>query len=198
MFGFKRVLMAAVLGGAGLLPATGAQAAYITYMYQNGANVTASGSGSINFTGLSFFGNGSSIPTVMAAQSTLLIGAPDTTALYSVAIAGPTGFGSGALIRANSGTGGLVYLQRVSNTLGVPVGTVSGANLGLSTATWNNITLAALGVVNGTYRWTWGAGANADSYTLIVGQAPPVPEPATLALLAAPLGGLLLRRRRAV
>ena len=83
----------------------------------------------------------------------------------------------------------------VGDVMGVPTGYVSGTVI-TSGATWDNTTLAALGVTDGTYVWTWGAGPNADSFTLNIGQSP-VPEPASLALLGAGVVGLgLIRRKR--
>jgi PEP-CTERM motif len=69
---------------------------------------------------------------------------------------------------------------------------VSGTYLS-DTSTWNNTTLAALGVTSGTYTWTWGTGPTADSFTL---EAGPVPEPATCALLGSGLLGLMFARHR--
>src|SRR5262245_28189845 len=52
----------------------------------------------------------------------------------------------------------------VGSLVGVPRGYVSGAALSDS-ATYNNTTLATLGVTPGTYVWTWGTGAN-QNFTL--------------------------------
>jgi hypothetical protein len=79
----------------------------------------------------------------------------------------------------------------------VPSGYVSGSLSG--TATYNNQTFANLGLASGTYVWTWGTGADADSLTLQIGPAAAVPEPPSLPLLAMGLVGLglVLRTRRA-
>jgi hypothetical protein len=50
-------------------------------------------------------------------------------------------------------------------------------------------------VTPGTYVWTWGLGATADSFTLDVVSAA-VPEPSSLALLALPLGLIIVLAAR--
>ncbi len=82
-------------------------------------------------------------------------------------------------------SGDLVALD-TSTGIGVPAGYLSGGPLSDS-ATYDNTTLASLGVTPGKYVWTWGSGADADSFTLIAGA---VPEPSTWALLLAGFGGL--------
>ena len=44
----------------------------------------------------------------------------------------------------------------------VPLGYVSGSPL-TGTATWTNQTIAGMGFTPGSYLYTWGSGANADS-----------------------------------
>jgi hypothetical protein len=54
-------------------------------------------------------------------------------------------------------------------------------------------TFATLGIVEGTYIYRFGAGANADSLTVQIG--PAVPEPASCALLAVGFASPGLARR---
>ena len=96
-------------------------------------------------------------------------------------VTGPTNFGSGdSQIVASSGSGDLVGITGVGalgGTLALPKNYVSGAALS-DTSTYDNATFASLGVTPGTYTWTWGTGATADSFALQVGPAAmPVPEP---------------------
>ena len=68
-------------------------------------------------------------------------------------------------------------------------------------STYDGKTFSSLGVTPGTYKWTWGSGAN-QNFTLVVGTA--VPEPSTWAMMLLGFAGLGFmgyqsagRRRRA-
>ena len=114
---------------------------------------------------------------------------------YFGGITGGGPFGNGGATAADFGTGDLFD---ASNTgmfddpdlppkLLVPEGYVSG-DFFSGTATWQDATFDSLGVTPGTYTWSWGSGATADSLTLVI------PEP-TAGCLIAGAGVLLLRRR---
>jgi hypothetical protein len=62
----------------------------------------------------------------------------------------------------------------------VPPGYVSDSPLS-DTATYAGQTFATLGVTPGTYKWTWGSGAN-QNFTLVIGGSP-VPGPSTWAMM---------------
>jgi hypothetical protein len=103
------------------------------------------------------------------------------------------------------GDGNIVGLGTFDETSGgvvtVPYLYVSGTPLGTSTATWSNTTINGLGLTPGSYVWTWGTGANADTFTIDiaagrVGSPPPVPEPATWAMILLGFAGLALARAR--
>jgi hypothetical protein len=79
----------------------------------------------------------------------------------------------------------------ILNQLFVPSGYVSGSALSDS-STYDTATFASLGLTPGSYVWSWGIGADADTFTIDVGS--PIPEPASLALLATGLIGLGLNR----
>ncbi len=74
-----------------------------------------------------------------------------------------------------------------------------------SSSTYDNQTLASLGLTPGVYTYTWGTGAHADSYTIDIGDSvgvasAPVPEASTWVMMLAGFAGLgagaLLRHRR--
>ena len=78
---------------------------------------------------------------------------------------------------------------------------MSGSPLDITQITFDNMTLASLGVAPGNYHWTWGTAAD-QSFTLAIGPQPTTPEiplPATLPLFGSGLGALGLfgwRRKR--
>ena len=89
---------------------------------------------------------------------------------YTGISSGPTNFGSGFITDASAGGGDVValfyYPPFGANQLGVPTGYLSGGLLSDSDI-YGGQTFSTLGVTPGTYVWTWGTGAHADSFTLI-------------------------------
>ena len=193
---------AAALGlCAGL--AVPAQAAYVVTLEQVGANVVATGSGSLDTVALTPPPVGSiqglfGISLFPSTGSIELTNVGGEVSIFS-GISGPGSFGSvtGHFIFASSATNG-VSVGIWGGGLVVPVGYVSGTPLGTSILTFDNTTLAALGVIGGTYEWTWGTGgADADSFTLEIGTVTSaVPEPMSAALLGVGLLGITAARRR--
>jgi hypothetical protein len=92
---------------------------------------------------------------------------------FTSGVTGPANFGSGAFRVANSGSGSIVGIDlSATPAVVVPSAYVSGSAIS-GTATWTGQTFLSLGVTPGTYTWTWGAGANADSLVLQIGPLAP-------------------------
>lgn len=188
----------ALLVGAGL-SAPPAQAAYTVTLMQQGSNVVATGSGAIDLTGLSFDLGSAVTALIDPGIANISTGSTseDPIDLYT-GFTGPTNFGSGNLRFPNSGGGDKVMIVNSSiiygePVLGVPSGYMSGTSLS-DTSTYDNKTFSSLGVTPGTYVWTWGSVGD-DSFTLDI-EAAAAPEPASVALLALPLGLVMLYAAR--
>jgi hypothetical protein len=107
---------------------------------------------------------------VLQNGETLRIGGTTLVSIvYWSSISGPSSFGSGVVAaKVSSGSGDQFGIYASSGTLVLPKDYVSGATL-TATSTWTATTFADLGLTPGTYVWTWGSGAAADSFTLNIG-----------------------------
>jgi hypothetical protein len=190
--------LAAVCAAAAF--AAPAEAAYVVNIEQVGSSVIATGSGSLDLTALSKSAVQDPDDFIDPSDGILAIG-DETVSVGKLlgyrGISGPASFGSGggASGLISGGTGSDVWVQAQGNRLFVSPDYVSGTPLGTSTAIFTDSTFASRGVTPGTYVWTWGTGADADSFTLNIGG---VPEPATWAMLilGVAMVGLTARRRR--
>ena len=155
---------------ASLFSVRPAQAGYIVTLQQVGPgspDVIATGSGSIDLTGLTIVSRRTPTETdIEPANGGIFTGPNAFCDVYEGTLSGPTSFGSGSATFANSGGGDMVGIDKALNLLVVPTGYVSGTALS-NTATWSGKTLATLGVTPGTYKWTWGPGAN-QNFTLVI------------------------------
>lgn len=186
----KSLLASLALGTALILSATsGAQAAVTITIAPSGANVVATGSGTLDLTGLSFEFDTPRRSRVEGAFGNVITGIPEliVISVYS-GITGPSSFGDGARINANSGSGDMFGVS--ADSIITPFGYVSKAPLS-GTSTWDNTTISGLGLTPGTYVYNWGTGPTADSLTVQI-----VPEPSHALLALGGLGALALRRRR--
>jgi len=164
--------VAALMMLSGLLVAGGANATYTFTFTESGGNVVATGSGTLNITGLVLNaivgGNGYIWPFQSSVVSSDLNNNPMDR--YSANLTGPT-LGSAGITAKTSNTGDGVGFWKDSGLLFVPQNYVSGAQL-TSSQTWNGATLALLGLTVGTYTFSYGTAPNNDSFVVIVGNSP--------------------------
>jgi hypothetical protein len=154
-----------------------------------GTNVVATGSGTLDLTDLTFGGVSTLGGEMMPSNGTIFTGPASGAAVEDFgSVIGPTSFGSGSGTGADSGSGDLVGIASGFGHV-VPFEIVVGEALS-DTSTYDNQTFSSLGVTPGTYEWTWGTGADADSFTLQIGAVPaPLIGHGLPVLLA--VGGLL-------
>lgn len=189
-----------------LAPVPASASPYIVRLVQDGSSVVASGSGSVDLTGLTFdqeylFGAASLWPSL----GYLLAGTGGDLDGYT-GFVGPASFGSGSFPVEAARTGDRVGIIGSSSSFGhpvlwVPTGYLSASALS-NTSTFASASFTSLGVTPGSYVWTWGTGAE-QSFTLNIVEVPKIdaPEPAALGMFG--LGALLigafvgLRRRAA-
>jgi hypothetical protein len=183
-----------------LLASASAQAKLVINIYQDGPDVAAIGSGTVDTTGLTGPSNSSWGPTIEYDWTVIVGGASlasVTASMYS-GIVGPDSIApSGSQIVPNAVSGDRfgVFFGSSPNRLVLPVGYSSGDLLS-GTAIYFNKTLADAGLTAGDeFAWTWGSGATADSAVISV-NPPSVPLPGTAVLLAVALLPLAARRRR--
>lgn len=210
----KIALLAAAAGLS--LCASAANAAVDIYInsYTNGTDwgVLAQTSGSLDVTGLSHTTGSASLSLIAAVKGDLahfFTGKPGAV-VYSYGpatlldvysgLTGPSDIGATLATGASSGTGDGFGFDMNGGRLFLPLHYVSGTAIN-STVTWQYLALTggqagSLDLTIGTYVYTLGR----DTVTLHIGQSapPPVPEPASWAMMIGGLGavGAALRSRR--
>jgi PEP-CTERM motif-containing protein len=183
-----RLMQAAVAAALGLaMLGSPADAAVVIDIFQSGGDVEVAGSGAIDLTDLTFNGTGSLIaPGVLGPSAGVaIVGTGGAAFVIYTGFSGPASFGTGGLVGASSGSGDVFGLEAFPQQLIVPDG-YSGSSLSGS-STFDNVTIASLGLTPGRYVYTWGSGADADSLTVNVAA---VPEPSTWAMMLLGFAGL--------
>jgi hypothetical protein len=184
--------------GAGSGLASSAQAAYVVTFEEIGSDVIETGGGKLDLTDLIDFGSIFVAPQLVASSAFFLSGSAGFThALLFAGAMGPSNFGPGLEeFFPDSSSGDRVGLEAGTGARSffVPVGYQFGAPLS-ETSTYLDASFSSLGMTPGTYIYSWGSGAHADSFTVDIGVSP-VPEPSTWAMMLVGLAGLGYARFR--
>ena len=156
-----------------------AHAKFTLTLTQSGNNVVISGNGSLDTTALSLTAHPTNSVSIRIIPSNgYVVSGALTNNGYNAysGLTGPKTFGSAVLTNADAGTGSVIGVNGAGSTLGLfaPQGYTSGTSFTTS-STYDNATFASLGFTPGVYTYTWGTGADADSFIVTGG----VPEPAT-------------------
>lgn len=176
-----------------LLAPAMSEASFVLTIQQSGNDVLASGSGTLDITDLSGPGEGNGGPDIIPDLGHIRIGMGAVTGIWS-GVEGPSSFGTGGFAAETDLTGGPVGIGGTNGFLFIEQDYVSGTFFS-SSGTFANATIDSLGLIPGSYVYTWGSGADADSFTIDILAPAAVPEPCSMALiLAGGAVGLVARR----
>jgi hypothetical protein len=194
----RRILAAAALLVAAL--GTRADASIVVNFEQVGSDVVATGTGTLNLAALTPTGGGGPMFGGVDPDFPDLGMGPTThvDGIFYKFVTGPTSWGTGSETDASFGSGdyfGVLVVKGFGGLLFLSPDYVSNAPLSASD-TYSNATFSSLGITPGTYIYTWGTGADADSFTINFGVAA-VPEPSSILNAGfATLTGLAVWARR--
>jgi len=187
--GIQGAVLAAI-AAMGLAASEPARASLFTIdVTEQGGNVDVVGSGSISLIGLTLVGPNNAPPEINPGDGLILFG--NSTDFYT-GVHGPFFFGSFGIKLPSNATGDSFGIAGGAQALFVPPSFTSGDALS-GAMTFDNATIASLGLTPGVYTYTWG-----DFHNELIVNIEAVPEPSTWAMLALGFIGLAaLGARRA-
>ena len=137
------------------------------------------GEGSANVNGLSFGADGlvgNSDFAFHFGSGMVRVGTPASVRVRQyLGIVGPNAFGSNKISRIVSGLGDVVGVLPKRGLLIMPSGYQSGTPV-FGTSTYEDVTLAELGLEVGIYQWSWGTRPDGDTLTVRVDSDLHIPE----------------------
>lgn len=148
-------------------PANLLRADFVFTLTQVGPDVVVNGGGTLNLSALTLYDTTAGTSSSILPASGYIGVAGSVFTYVGGGFSGPTAFGDNVFTYASSASGDAVGIEANGFFLFVPAGYVSGTPLS-NTMTFNNATFASLGFTPGTYIYTWGTGATADSLTITV------------------------------
>ena len=159
-------------------------AEFVVNFTQDGNDVVASGSGTLDLSGLTFAGSSYAGTGIIPSEGVLGLG-PTTGANYYTGVSGPSGFGTGGATVSSTTSGDFVGVEEGPGYLVVPIGFLSGGALS-GTDTFANATFASLGLTPGRYTYDW----NVPDDSLVINIPSGVPELSTWAMMLLGFSGL--------
>jgi hypothetical protein len=149
-------------------PTSGASGNFNVTISQVGPDVVWDGSGSFNLDALTANGN----PTIgggyQASQAIWAVGPNVSVDSYSGTITFPTSFGTGSAgVSSNTGSTFGILPGGSGRLLYVPLGYTSNTNISGS-STYDNQTIAGMGLTPGVYTWSWGTGGNTSTIVMTI------------------------------
>jgi hypothetical protein len=192
----RRLAVTTLVTIASAVTAVTAQAAYIATATETSGDVVFDGSGTLDLTAWTYSSTNNRSSFVQADDFIGFGASLEDDYVSPANFNGPSNIGPGtSFVSTNIEAGDYTGIGISWSGLLVPSGYTSGQALAGS-ATFTGQTFSSLGLSPGTYEWTWGSDASADSYTLNVGA---VPIPAAVWLFGSGLLGLIgvARRKKA-
>lgn len=186
------LLAATAAAGAMVLATTPANAVVHIDIFQSGANVEVTATGSLDVTGATFIGTSEIFPGIIVPPSSIWfigLGTSGANDLNTYALtSADASFGTGSGVFSKSSSSGTNFF--IDGGSGTPDVGFSGSGAISSQMAIDGVTLSAMGLIDGTYDFF----LPNDEIILTIA----APEPSTWALMLAGVAGLgaALRTRR--